>query len=138
LNNSEPEKHPIQYPCRVVNRFQCPYERTNIKEADVVGTTNSHFDVEDLFRLQKMAFIVEIALARARKSDSEIQIKDKQDLLHALTDRDTFTKILEQGADTFKSTEYLRENSAGQDNDCIVDYFMRIKDKICLEELRFY
>ena len=28
---------------------------------------NSHFDVEDLIRLQKMAFIIEIALAKARK-----------------------------------------------------------------------
>jgi hypothetical protein len=46
-----------------------------------------------------MAFIVEIALAKVRKSDSEIQIKDKQDLLNALTDRDTFTRILQQADD---------------------------------------
>jgi hypothetical protein len=64
-----------QYPCQVVDRFQCPYERTNLKEANNVEATNSHFDVEDLFRLQKMVFIVEIALAKARKHDSEIQIK---------------------------------------------------------------
>jgi hypothetical protein len=37
-----------------------------------------------------------------------------------------------------KSTEYLREISEGQDIDLIVDYFMGIKDKVCLEELRFY
>ena len=36
------------------------------------------FDVDDLFRLRKVAFIVEIALAKARKDDSKIQIKDKQ------------------------------------------------------------
>lgn len=65
---------------------------------DEVRATNSHFDVEDLFRLRKMAFIVEIALAKARKGDSKIQIKDKQDLFHTLTDKDTFTKILKQAA----------------------------------------
>lgn len=85
-----------------------------------------------------MAFVVEIALAKARKDDSEIKLKDKQELLHALTDRDAFTKILKQAADTLKGTEYLRENSEGQDNNYIVNYFMRIKDKINLAELRFY
>jgi hypothetical protein len=56
-----------------------------------------------------MAFIVGIALAKVRKSDSEIQIKDKQDLLNALTDRDTFTRILQQADDTLKSIEYLNK-----------------------------
>jgi hypothetical protein len=84
-----------------------------------------------------MAFIVEIALAKARKDDSKIQIKGKQDLYHAVTNRDTFTKILEQAADTLKSTEYLTEISSGQDVDAVTDYFMGIKDKVSLEELRF-
>lgn len=48
--------------------------------------------------------VVEIALAKARKDDSKVQIKDKQNLFHALTNRDT--KILEQSADTLRSTEY--------------------------------
>ena len=56
-----------------------------------------------------MAFIVGIALAKVRKSDSEIQIKDKQDLLNALTDRDTFIRILQQADDTLKSIEYLNK-----------------------------
>lgn len=85
-----------------------------------------------------MAFIVEIALAKARKNHSEVQIKDKQDLLHALTDRDTFTKILKQAADTLRSTEYLREITTGQDNGYIINYFMRIKDKVNLDELKFH
>jgi hypothetical protein len=38
-------------------------------------TLNSHFNVDDLFRFRRMAFIVEIALAKARKNDSRIQIK---------------------------------------------------------------
>jgi hypothetical protein len=50
-----------------------------------------------------MAFVVEIVLVKARKSDSNIQIKDKQDLFHALTDRNTFTKILQQADDILKS-----------------------------------
>jgi hypothetical protein len=49
-------------------------------------------------------------LAKARKDDSKIQIRDKQDLFHALTDKGTLIKILEQAADTLKSVEYLREN----------------------------
>lgn len=44
LTNDKSAKHPIQYPCQVVNRFQCPYERTGIKEDDDVRATNSHFD----------------------------------------------------------------------------------------------
>jgi hypothetical protein len=79
-------------------------------ESDVKAT-KSHFDVEALFRLEKMAFIVEIALAKAKKNDSEIQIKDKQDLLHALTDRDTFSKMLAQA----ESTDYHKQISLGQD-----------------------
>jgi hypothetical protein len=51
--NGEQEKDPIQYPCQVVNRYQCPYERTNINEENDDIATNSHFDVDDLFRLRR-------------------------------------------------------------------------------------
>jgi hypothetical protein len=44
-----------------------------------------------------MAFAVEIALAVARKDSSAIQIKNKQDLYQALTDREMFDMILQQG-----------------------------------------
>jgi hypothetical protein len=37
-----------------------------------------------------------------------------------------------------KGTRYFREISEGQDNNYIVDYFMSIKDRIDLEELRLY
>jgi hypothetical protein len=138
LSNGLPDKHTIEYPCRVVNRFQCPYDGTKLKEDHSVGAANSHIDVDDLFTLEKLAFIVEIALAKARKNDSEIQIKDKQDLLHALTDRDTFSKMLAQADDILKSTDYHKQISLGQNIDFITDYFMRIKDNVNLEELRFY
>ncbi|MPZ07090.1 MAG: hypothetical protein GEU26_11865 [Nitrososphaeraceae archaeon] len=138
LSNGRQEKDLIQYPCKVVNRFECPYERNRITKDHNIGSTNSDFDTEDLFRLQKMSFLVEIALARVRKEDLEIQIKDKQGLLTALADRDIFIMVLEQASDTLKSTEYLREISPGQDIESILNYFTGIQDKVCLEELRFY
>jgi hypothetical protein len=54
LNNGINQGDEIHYPCQIVNRFQCPYERTNIKDDDVEAT-NSNINVEDLFRLHKMA-----------------------------------------------------------------------------------
>lgn len=110
LTDDKQENDPIDYPCRIINRFQCPYERTKLKEANEVEATNSRFDVEDLFRLQRMAFLVEIALARAREEDSKTQIRDKQDLLHALTDRDSLVKILQQADDSLNSTDNSTEN----------------------------
>ena len=61
----------IQYPCQVVNRFQCPFERN-------ASGIYAPFDVDDLFRLHKLAYAVEISLAKARKDDSEIRIKNKE------------------------------------------------------------
>lgn len=93
--------------------------------------------MNDLFRLQKMAFAAEISLAKARKNDSKIRINNKEELLHALTDKDTFNKILEQGAEAPEVSEfiksYLRENRT-----YILDYFMRTKDLVNTAELRFY
>jgi hypothetical protein len=119
-----------EYPCQVVNRFRCPFERsTNGK--------NTSFDVDDLFRLHKLAFGVEIALAKARKDDSEIRIKNKEELIHALTDRETFDKILGQGAEAPEVSEYIKNHFRGN-RAHILDYFMKIKDKVNAEELRFY
>ena len=90
-----------------------------------------------------MAFAVEIALAVARKDTSAIQIKNKQDLYQALTNREMFDKILEQGLDYILSDKETfddmpRFEQLQRDNRYkIVDYFMNIKDKIKLEELRF-
>src|ERR687892_1715342 len=36
-----------------------------------------------IFRLHKIAFTVEISLAKARKEDSKIRIRNKEELLHA-------------------------------------------------------
>lgn len=79
----------------------------------------------------------EISLAKARKDDSEIRVKNKEELFCALTDKETFTKILDQGAEAHDISEYikdyLRENQT-----YIHDYFIRIKDLVNAEELRFY
>jgi hypothetical protein len=83
--------------------------------------------VDDLFRLHKSAFAAELSLAKAKKVDSEIRIKNKEKLPHALTDKETYGKILEQGAEAHEVSEdikgYLRENRV-----YIIDYFMRITD----------
>ena len=135
----------VHYPCPVVNRFECPYEKDNVS---LSVNTKKKFDVEDLFELEKMAFAVEFALAVAEKDTSAVRIKNKQDLYHALTDTETLDKILEQALDYLLSDEkYIGEISKQKQDLCeqyrdnkdrIVDYFMKIKDKVKLEELRFY
>ncbi len=120
----------VEYPCKVVNRFRCPFERSTNGE-------DTGFSVYDLFRLSKLGFAVEISLAKARKDDSEIRIKNKEELLHTLTDAETLAKILEQGAEAQDVDEdirkYLRENQT-----YIIDYLIRIKDLVNAEDLRFY
>jgi hypothetical protein len=48
--------------------------------------------VDDLFRLSKLGFVVEISLEKARKDDSEIRIMNKEELLHTLTNIETLDK----------------------------------------------
>jgi hypothetical protein len=136
LEKKEGKNDPIQYPCPVANRFECPYK--NGKRSD------TKFDVEDLFELASIAFAVEIVLAVARKDTSAIQIRNKQDIYQGLTNRQMFDMILEQGFDyilsdkeTFNDKSRFDQLQKGN-RDKIVDYFMNIKDKIKLEELRFY
>jgi KaiC/GvpD/RAD55 family RecA-like ATPase len=93
--------------------------------------------------LASTTFAVEIAMAVARKDSSVVQIKNKQDLYQALTNREMFDMMLEQGLDyilsdkeTFDDTSkfnQLKKDNRGK----IVDYFINIKDKIKLEELTF-
>jgi hypothetical protein len=40
---------------------------------------------------------------------AEIRIKNKGELLHALTDKETFGKILEQGAEAHEVSEYIKD-----------------------------
>ena len=70
------KQDPPQYPCEIVNRFQCPYERSNVNRDNDPRAVSSNFDVEDLFRLEEMSFTVEITLAKARKENSRIRYKE--------------------------------------------------------------
>jgi hypothetical protein len=86
---------------------------------------------------QKMAFVVENSLAKAKKEDSMIRVRNKEEMHYALTNKETLAKILEQGSEAHEVGEnfrtYLSEN-----HDYILDYFMRLKNKVKLPELRFY
>ena len=134
-DRDENKNNPIPYPCPVVNRFECPYDCKNGK------SSSARFD-EDLFELANVAFAVEIALAVARKDTSAVQIKDKQDLYQALTNREMFDMMLQQGLDYLLSDketfdDISRFEQLQKDNrDKTEDYFMKIKDKIKLEDLR--
>jgi hypothetical protein len=135
-DRDENKSNPISYPCHVINRFECPYEKGK--------GSDSRFNVEDLFDLANMAFAVEIALAVARKDSSTVQIKSKQDLYQVLTNREMFDMILKQGYEYVLSDKEIFDDISRYDQlqksnrDKIVDYFMNIKDKIKLEELRLY
>ena len=129
LTNGQQQRDLVQYPCQVVNRFQCPYEVNNDQD--------KMFYVDDLFRLHKMAFAVEISFAKARKEDSRLRVRNKEELFHALTNKETLAKILEQGTEAYEVSEDIRIYLA-ENQDLILDYFMKIKDKVNMEELRFY
>jgi Ser-tRNA(Ala) deacylase AlaX len=94
--------------------------------------------------LANVAFAVEVALAVARKDSSAVQIKNKEDLYRALTNQEMLYMILKQGYDYLlldkrTSDDMSRFEQLQKDNsDKIIDYFMNIKDKVKLEELRFY
>jgi hypothetical protein len=137
-NKNDNKNNPIQYPCHIENKFECPYDYEKEKGPEAT------FNVKDLFELAKMAFAVEISLALARKETSAIHIKNNQELYQALTNREMLDMILEQGLnyilydketfdDTSRSDE-LRKDNRGK----IVNYVMNLKDKINLEELRSY
>ncbi len=106
--------------------------------------SDARSNVEDLFDLANMVFAVEISLAVAGKDTSSIQIKNGQDLYRALTNRVMLDLVLKQGLDYILSDKESFDNTSKfekiqQDNRSkIVDYFMSIKDRAKLEELRIY
>ena len=55
-----------EYPCQVVNRFRCPFERS-------ANRKDTAFDVDYLFRLSTLAFTVEISLAKTKKDDRKLE-----------------------------------------------------------------
>jgi hypothetical protein len=113
---------PSIYPCPIQNRFECPYDNKQEAEAKSI-------DVDQLFQLSEIAFLVELAFATAQEKDtSKIPIKNRQDVYNALTDRNKFDKLLQQGLDK-EHQKYKNE---------IVEFFVNIKDKVRMEDLTFY
>jgi hypothetical protein len=152
------------YPCKVLNRYECPYQKCK-------QTEDAKFDVDNLFALQNLAFQVELAFATAysmSKSNeiiyetdfdagkvkeirtnyygnpeyseldylleeklpqvqrlSKVPIRNVQEVYDALIDRETLDKVLKQGLDE----EYLKYK------DQFADLFVRMKDKINIEDL---
>ena len=72
-----------------------------------------------------MAFAVIIALSVARKDSSAVQIRNKQNLYRALTDRETLGMILEQGLD-----HLLRDEETLDDTSRFEQLYKNNRDKI--------
>ena len=64
------------YPCPIQNRFECPYEKGK-EEEDAKS-----IDVDQLFRLSEIVFLVELAFATAKEDTSKIQIMYKMFIAH--------------------------------------------------------
>jgi hypothetical protein len=115
------------YPCPIQNRFECPYDNNKEEEEEEEEEEAKSIDVDQLFQLSEIALLVERAFIRAEKDTSKIQIKNRQDVYNALTDRETFDKLLQQGLD--------EEHQKYKDK--IVKFFMSIKDTVRIEDLTF-
>jgi hypothetical protein len=157
------------YPCKVLNRYTCPYDnKSTINDDDAMS------NVDYLFALYDLAFQVELAFASAysmSKSNetiyeadfeaskvkeiyanyhgdpysfsteypleenlskvqrlSKVPIRNVQDVYNVLTDTDMFDKLLQQGL----------EEEYQQYKDQIVEFFMRIKNRVRIEDLIVY
>jgi hypothetical protein len=115
------------YPCKVLNRFACPYDGRITKDIMEDGITQKP-DVDYLFYLSEIAFAVELALAKAQEEDSVFRIKSAEDVYHVLTDQGALERVLQQG---------LKEEHRKY-KEKIVEFFMSIKDRIKVEDLRVY
>jgi hypothetical protein len=114
------------YPCKVLNRFACPYDKKSNNYT--IDDNMKKPDVDYLFHLSEIAFAVELALAKAKEENSVFRIRTAKDVHNVLTDNETLEKVLQQG---------LKEEHM-QHKDSIVKFFMNMKDKIRIEDLRVY
>jgi hypothetical protein len=114
------------YPCKVLNRFACPCDKQSInytKDGNIKKP-----DVEYLFHLSEIAFAIELALAKAKEEDSVFRIRTAKDVYNVLIDKETLEKVLQQG---------LKEEHM-QHKDSIIEFFLKMKDKIRIEDLTVY
>lgn len=89
---------------------------------------SNSYDVDFLFLLSAYSSRVESAFIKAKKDKSIVPIKNVEDIYNALTHRETFDKLLQQGLDE-EHQKYIDE---------IVELFMSIKDKVRIEDLTYY
>ncbi|MFZ0568099.1 MAG: hypothetical protein WAM22_08850 [Nitrososphaeraceae archaeon] len=119
------------YPCKVLNRFVCPYDKKIVVEGEDMAKDNNRIEkpnVDYLFYLSELAFAVELALAKAQEEDSVFRIRSAADAYQALTNRETLEMALQQGL----KEEHRRYK------DEIVRFFMNMKDRVRLEDLGVY
>jgi hypothetical protein len=141
-NSNSTTTTPPLYPCPVLNRFKCPYDRKDMKEKQKYQQhlvrneeevkeekeDSNSYDVDYLFLLSDYSFRLESAFIKAKKEGSAVPVKNVEDIYNALTDRETLDKLLQQELDE-ELLEYKDE---------IVEFFMSIKDTIRMEDLTFY
>jgi hypothetical protein len=114
------------YPCKVLNRFACPYDK---KSNNYTMDGNSEKpDVDYLFHLSELAFAVELALAKAQEEDSVFRIKSAEDVYHVLTDKETLEKVLQQGLKD-KHKQYKDE---------IVNFLLNMENRTKVNDLTLY
>ena len=115
------------YPCKVLNRFACPYDEKIDKDM-VKDDITKKPDVDYLFYLSEIAFAVELALAKAQEEDSVLRIRTAADAYHVMTNRETLVMVLQKG---------LKEEHI-QYKDKIVELFTNMKDRIKVGDLTVY
>jgi hypothetical protein len=119
------------YPCKVLNRFECPYDKKIVAKGEDVTRDNNQIEkpnVDYLFYLSELAFAVELALAKTQEEDSVFRIRSAADAYEALTNKETLEKVLYQG---------LKEEHI-QYKDKIVELFTSMKDRLKAEDLTVY
>ena len=119
------------YPCKVLNRFVCPYDKMILAEREDMARDKNPIEkpnVNYLFYLSELAFAVELALAKAQEEDSMFRIKSAEDVYHVLTNKETLEKLLLQS---------LKEEHK-QYQDSIVEFFTDMRDRIKVEDMRVY
>jgi hypothetical protein len=114
------------YPCKVLNRFACPYDKKSNNYTTDDNTKKP--DVDYLFHLSELAFAVELALAKAQEEDSVFRIKSVEDVYHALTERETLEKVLQQGL----------KDEHKQYKDEIVEFLLKMKNRTKVNDLTVY
>jgi hypothetical protein len=121
------------YPCGILNRFACPYEKKIVAEEEDVARDKNQTEkpnVDYLFYLSELAFEVELALAKAQEEDSVFTIRSAADAYEALTNKETLEMVLQQGL----KEEYIQYKY----KDKIVELFTNMKDRIKAEDLTVY